>query len=117
MGKTTGNEEETTTAAGVKYSRRSDVGRFDEEGNYQCVRCGFTHTVRECAEYRLVHANKELDKVAQFVHTSGVAGMSGETPVDSLIRGYKTVQNNLKIMKPEVHTEVTELLRKGEKDA
>ncbi len=87
MGKTVGNEEETTTAA-VKYSRRSDVGRFDEEGNYQCVRCGFKHTVRECAEYRLVHANKELDKVARFVHVAIGPGREGDTPVDALIRGF-----------------------------
>jgi len=86
----------------------------DDETDYKCVRCGFTHTARECAEYRLVHANRELAKVAKFVHMSGVAGMSGETPVDSLIRGYKTVSHNLKIMKPEIHTEVTEQLKKEE---
>lgn len=114
MGKTNDNKQETITTAGFKYTQRSDLGRFDEEGNYQCVRCGFKHTARECAEYRLVHANKELDKVIQFLHVSAFPSMSGESPVDTLIRGYKTVAHNLKITKPETHTEVTEMLRKGE---
>ncbi len=109
MGKTTDDEQPSVSV--------SEILLIDADGNVKCVRCGWTHTTTNCAEYRLVHANQELEKVAKFIHTSGVAGMSGETPVDSLIRGYKTVQHNLKIMKPGVHTEVTDLLRKGEKDA
>ena len=89
MVKTTDDEQETLTTAGIKYSRRSDVGRFDEEGNYECVRCGWTHTTTECAEYRLVHANKELEKVAKFIHTHIGTGHEGESPVDTFIRGYK----------------------------
>jgi len=89
MVKTTGDEKETLTAAGIKYSQRSDVGRFDAEGNYECVRCGWTHTTTECAEYRLVHANKELEKVDRFVLTNIGTGHEGESPVDTFIRGYK----------------------------
>jgi len=96
-----GNEEETLTTAGIKYSRRSDVGRFDEEGNYECVRCGWTHSVRECAEYRLALANKEMEKVHKFLHTEMLSGADGESPVDTLLRWYKI----------RAGTEVTDLMK------
>jgi len=89
MGKTTDDEPETLTTAGIKYSQRSDVGRFDAEGNYECVRCGWTHTLQECLEYRVATGNKELEKVARFVHMSIGTGHEGESPVDTFIRGYK----------------------------
>jgi len=113
MGKTEDTNKETTSA-NLRFTE-TEIARFDKDGNFKCVRCGWTHTTTECAELRLVHANLELEKVHKFIHMNGVAGMSGETPVDTLIRGYKTVRHNLKIMKPEIHTEVTEELRKGEK--
>jgi len=75
---------------------------IDEEGNYECVRCGWTHTVKECVELRLVHANRELEKVNQFVQMIAAAGHEGETPVDTLIRAYR---------KHADQTEVTELLK------
>jgi len=111
MVKTTDDEPETLTTAGIKYSRRSDVGRFDEEGNYECVRCGWTHTLQECLEYRVAMGNKELEKVARFVHVTPMHGNEGESPVDTLIRGYKTVAHNLKIMKPTDEAEVTDMMK------
>ena len=107
MVKTTDDEPETLTAANLRYTEE-EIARFDAEGNFKCVRCGWTHTTTECAELRLVHANRELEKVAKFVHMSIGIGNEGETPVDILIRGYQTVRHNLKIMKG---TEVTEMLK------
>ncbi len=105
---------ETTTTAEIKYSQRSgEIGRFDAEGNYECVRCGFTHTTTECAEYRLVHANKELEKVNQFVHMSIGTGLEGESPVDTFIRGYRRLYASWKKVREArgESTEVTELLK------
>ncbi len=81
-----------------------EIISFDAVGNFKCSRCGFTHTTTECAEYRLVHANRELEKVNQFVQMIA-AGCEGETPVDTLIRAYQ------KLHADQTQTEVTELLK------
>ncbi len=82
------DEEETVTVANLRYSEK-EIATFDKEGNFKCVRCGFTHTTTECAEYRLVHANRELEKVTKFVHMSIGSVSEGESPVDTFIRGYQ----------------------------
>jgi hypothetical protein len=76
------------TVANLRFTEK-EIATFDKDGNYKCVRCGFTHTTTECAEYRLVHANRELEKVTKFVHTSMGSVNEGETPVDAFIRGYQ----------------------------
>jgi hypothetical protein len=82
------DEKETVTVANLRYTEK-EIATFDAQGNFKCVRCGFTHTTTECAEYRLVHANRELEKVTKFVHMSIGTGHEGESPVDTFIRGYK----------------------------
>jgi len=114
MVKTTGNEEETMrsalipeqeketlTAANLRYTEE-EIARFDAEGNFKCVRCGWTHTTTECAELRLVHAQRELEKVNKFVHMI-TTGHEGETPVDTLIRVCQKLHSD--------HTEVTEMMK------
>jgi hypothetical protein len=82
------DEKETVTVANLRYTEK-EIATFDKDGNFKCVRCGWTHTTTECAELRLVHANQELDKVMTFVHRSIGSGHEGESPVDTFIRGYK----------------------------
>jgi len=79
----------------------SEILLIDADGNVKCVRCGWTHTTTECAEYRLVHANRELEKVTKFLHTEMLSGADGESPVDTLLRWYKI----------RAGTEVTEMLK------
>lgn len=105
MDKTT----ETAREALIPGTEREIIS-FDSKGNFKCSRCGWTHSTTECAEYRLVQANLELEKVAKFVHMSVGSGQEGESPVDTLIRGYQIVLHNLKIMKPGEHAEVTEMM-------
>lgn len=69
-----------------------EIISFDAIGNFKCSRCGWTHTLAECAEYRLVMANKELEKVAKFVHLSIGTGHAGESPVDTLLRGFQRLR-------------------------
>ncbi len=92
-----------------------EIISFDAIGNFKCSRCGWTHTLAECAEYRLVLANKELEKVDKFVHTHIGQGQAGESPIDTLIRGYKTVYASWETSQRAKgeSTEVTEML-KGE---
>ncbi len=92
MVKTTDDEQETSREAlipNLKLPTTEEIARFDAEGNFKCVRCGWTHTTTECAELRLVHANLELEKVHKFIHTHIGTGHEGESPVDTFIRGYK----------------------------
>jgi len=110
MVKTEDNNKETLTTAGLRYETEEIVS-IDKEGNIECRRCGWTHTLQECLEYRVAMGNKELEKVARFVHVTPMHGNEGESPVDTLIRGYKTVAHNLKIMKPGEHTEVTDMMK------
>ena len=88
MVKTTDDEKETVTSANLRFTNE-EIARLDKDGNYKCIRCGWTHTTTECAELRLVHANQELEKVAKFIHTHIGTGHEGESPVDTFIRGYK----------------------------
>jgi hypothetical protein len=79
-----------------------EIISFDAIGNFKCSRCGWTHTLAECAEYRLVLANKELEKITKFVHMC-VEAIEGESPVDTLLRSYRKLHSE--------HTEVTELMK------
>ncbi|MFQ5539215.1 MAG: hypothetical protein ACE5FB_02355 [Candidatus Binatia bacterium] len=85
---------------------QTEIMRLDEFGNFKCVRCGWNHSLAECAEYRLAHANRELDKVTKFLHTESLPGSEGESPVDTLLRWYKI----------RTGTEVTDMMRKEEDD-
>jgi len=88
MVKTEDDAKETVTSANLRYTEK-EIASFDAVGNFKCSRCGWTHTLAECAEYRLVLANRELEKVTKFIHTHIGTGHEGETPVDTFIRGYK----------------------------
>jgi len=112
MGKTTDDEKETVTAANLRYTEE-EIVRFDKDGNFKCVRCGWTHTTTECAELRLVHANLELEKVMKFVHMSIGTGHEHESPVDILIRGYKRLYDSWKKSREArgEDTEVTDLMK------
>ena len=101
MVKTTDDEQETMTEGFVKYQNLKEVLLVDEDGNIKCVRCGWTHTTTNCAEYRLVHANRELEKVTRFLHAEVLSSVEGESPVDTLLRWYKI----------RAGTEVTDLMK------
>jgi len=88
MVKTTDDEKETVTSANLRFTNE-EIARLDKDGNFKCLRCGWTHTTTECAELRLVHAHQELEKVAKFIHMHIGTGHEGETPVDTFIRGYQ----------------------------
>ncbi len=102
MVKTEDSNKETYRNARVLLIPEEEIARFDAEGNFKCVRCGWTHTTTECAELRLVHANQELEKVDKFVHMI-TTGHEGETPVDTLIRVCQKLHSD--------HTEVTEMMK------
>jgi len=71
-----------------------------------------THTLAECAEYRLVLANRELEKVIKFVKHDIGRGETGESPVDTLLRGFRRLRASwieTRRMAGE-STEVTEML-------
>ncbi len=115
MVKTTGDEKETVTSANLRFTNE-EIARLDKDGNFKCLRCGWTHTTTECAELRLVHAQRELEKVHKFVHTHIGQGQEGESPIDTLIRGYKRVYASWETSQRAKgeSTEVTEMLK--EKD-
>ena len=84
MVKTTDDEKETSRGALIPETTKEIIS-FDAIGNFKCSRCGWTHTLAECAEYRLVMANKELEKVAKFVHLSIGTGHAGESGPDGVL--------------------------------
>lgn len=100
MVKTEDNNKETLTAANLRFSEE-EIARFDKDGNFKCVRCGWTHTTTECAELRLVHANRELEKIHRFLHAELLSSVEGESPVDTLLRWYKI----------RAGTEVTDMMK------
>lgn len=105
MVKTEDSNKETLTTAGLRYETEGIVS-VDTKGNVKCSRCGWTHTIKECAEYRLAHSDRELEKINRFLYTgSCVEAIVGETPVDTLLRGYR------KLHADQTHAEVTELLK------
>jgi len=112
MVKTEDNNKETLTSANLRFSEE-EIARFDKDGNFKCVRCGWTHTTTECAELRLVHANLELEKAMKFVHMSIGSGPEGESPVDTLIRGYQRLYASWKKSREArgESTEVTEMMK------
>lgn len=111
MVKTTDDEPETSREALIPNLKlrttETEIISFDAIGNFKCSRCGWTHTLAECAEYRLVLANKELEKVNRFVYTASVVeAIKGETTVDTLLRGYRKLLHSeqtdaAKMMKEE----------------
>ena len=104
MVKTKGNEKETVTAANLRFTNE-EIARLDKDGNWKCLRCGWTHTTTECAELRLAHANRELEKINRFVYTGSVVeAIKGETPVDTLLRGYRKLLHS-------DHTEAAEMMK------
>ena len=102
----------TATAANLRFTNE-EIARLDKDGNYKCLRCGWTHTTTECAELRLVHANLELEKAMKFVHMSIGSGPEGESPVDTLIRGYQRLYASWKKSREArgESTEVTEMMK------
>jgi len=118
MVKTTDDEKETSREAlipnlNLLHDTEKEVISFDAVGNFKCSRCGWTHTLAECAEYRLVLANRELDKVTKFVEYDIGRGETGESPVDTLLRGFRRLRASWIEARREAgeHTEVTELLK------
>jgi len=117
MGKTTGDETETSREALIPnlnlQHTEKEIVSFDAIGNFRCSRCGWTHTLAECAEYRLALANRELEKLDKFVLTNIGTGHEGESPVDTLLRGFKRLRASWIEARREAgeHTEVTKLLQ------
>jgi hypothetical protein len=85
----------------------------DPEGNIKCLRCAWTHTTTECAEYRLANAQRELEKITKFVHMSIGTGYEGESPVDTFIRGYQRLYASWQSARAArgESTEVTDLMK------
>ena len=95
-----------------------EIISFDAVGNFKCSRCGWTHTLAECAEYRLVLANKELEKVTKFVkhEHNTLPGETGESPVDTLLWHFRRLRASwieARRMAGE-STDVTEMLRRDD---
>jgi len=117
MVKTTDDEPETSRGALIPPNlnlmhTEEEIISFDAIGNFKCSRCGWTHTLAECAEYRLVLANRELEKVIKFVKHDIGRGETGESPVDTLLRGFRRLRASwieTRRMAGE-STEVTEML-------
>ena len=108
MVKTTDDEPETSREALIPnldlMHTEKEILRFDAIGNFKCSRCGWTHTLAECAEYRLVLANRELEKITKFLaQTVWLEKIEGETPVDTLLRQFQKLHSD--------HVEATELMK------
>ena len=119
MVKTDDNQMETAREALIpgteNQTKEWEQFRIDPQGNFECKRCGWTHTTTECAEYRLVNAQRELEKVTKFVHMSIGTGLKGETPVDTFIRGYRRLYDSWKKDREAYgrgeSTEITDLMK------